>query len=120
MVRFFEQRIAALGAAGIARERLVLDPGMGLFLGSHPDASFTVLRRIADLKRAFDLPVLISVSRKSFLRKLVGRDVANIGPATLAAELFAIRQGADYIRTHDPAALKDALAVFRALDGNKT
>jgi dihydropteroate synthase type 2 len=119
MVRFFEQRIAALGAAGIARERLVLDPGMGLFLGSHPDASFAVLRRIADLKNAFSLPVLISVSRKSFLRKLVGRAMPDIGPATLAAELYAVRQGTDYIRTHDPAALKDALAVLRVLDGNK-
>jgi dihydropteroate synthase type 2 len=117
--RFFEQRIVALTQAGIARERIILDPGMGLFLGSHPDASFTVLRRIPDLKRAFDLPVLISVSRKSFLRKLVGREVPDIGPATLAAELFAVRQGANLIRTHDPRALRDALAVFRALEGNK-
>ncbi len=117
--RFFEQRIAALGAAGVAGERIVLDPGMGLFLGSHPDASFTVLRQLGELKRRFALPVLISVSRKSFLRKLVGREVPDIGPATLAAELHAVGQGADYIRTHDPRALKDALAVFRALDGNK-
>ena len=92
---------------------------MGLFLGSHPDASFAVLRRIADLKSAFALPVLISVSRKSFLRKLVGRAVPDIGPATLAAELYAVRQGADFIRTHDPAALRDALAVSRVLEGNK-
>jgi dihydropteroate synthase type 2 len=91
---------------------------MGLFLGSHPDASFTVLRRIADLKRAFLLPVLISVSRKSFLRRLVDRGVVEIGPATLAAELFAVRQGADYIRTHDPKALKDLLLVLETL-GNK-
>lgn len=118
ILRFFEGRIAALEAAGVARDRLILDPGMGLFLGSHRDASFTVLRRIADLKRAFALPVLISVSRKSFLRRLVNKEVAEIGPATLAAELHAVRQGADYVRTHDPGALKDALAVFRALDGN--
>lgn len=117
--RFFEQRIAALTQAGVARTRIILDPGMGLFLGSHPDASFTVLRQIRDLKRRFALPVLISVSRKSFLRKLVGREVPDIGAATLAAELYAVRQGADLIRTHDPAALKDALAVFRALEGNK-
>lgn len=116
---FFEQRIAALTNAGIARERIVLDPGMGLFLGSHPDASFTVLRQIGDLKKRFGLLVLISVSRKSFLRKLVGREVPDIGPATLAAELYAVRQGADMIRTHDPRALRDALAVFRALEGNK-
>ena len=112
---FFEHRIGALTAAGIARERIVLDPGMGLFLGSHPDASFAVLRRIADLKRAFSLPVLISVSRKSFLRRLVDRGVAEIGPATLGAELYAIRQGADYVRTHDPRALKDLLRVLETL-----
>ena len=104
---------------GLGRRQIILDPGMGLFLGSHPDASFTVLRQIGDLKRRFALPVLISVSRKSFLRKLVGRDVPDIGPATLAAELFAVRQGADLIRTHDPRALRDALAVFRALESNK-
>jgi dihydropteroate synthase type 2 len=117
--RFFERRIGDLAQAGVARERIILDPGMGLFLGSHPDASFTVLRHIAGLKAAFALQVLISVSRKSFLRKLVGREVVDIAPATLAAELYAVRQGADHIRTHDPRALKDALAVFRALDGNK-
>jgi dihydropteroate synthase type 2 len=117
--QFFQQRIAVLSDAGVTRERIILDPGMGLFLGSHPDASFTVLRRIADLKRALGLPVLISVSRKSFLRKLVGREVPDIGPATLAAELYAVQQGADFIRTHDPRALRDALAVFRALEGNK-
>lgn len=115
--RFFEVRIAALAQAGVARERLILDPGMGLFLGSDPDASFTVLRRIADLKAAFGLPVLVSVSRKSFLRRLVGRAVSDIGPATLAAELYAAGQGADFIRTHEPAALKDALRVWGAVAG---
>jgi dihydropteroate synthase type 2 len=116
---FFEQRIAALTEADVARERIVVDPGMGLFLGSHPDASFTVLRQLGELKRRFALPILISVSRKSFLRKLVGREVPDIGPATLAAEIHAVGQGADYIRTHDPRSVKDALAVFGALDGNK-
>ncbi len=118
MSRFFEDRIAALTGAGVSADRLVLDPGMGLFLGSHPDASFAVLRRIADLKREFGRAVLISVSRKSFLRNLVGRGVAEIGPATLAAELFAVRQGADYIRTHAPGALKDALKVLETLGNN--
>ena len=114
---FFEARIAALVKAGIARDRLILDPGMGFFLGANPQASLTMLRRLAELKAAFGLPVLVSVSRKSFLRALVGRPPAAAGAASLAAELFAARQGADYIRTHDPAALKDALAVGKALDG---
>ncbi|MGA9796720.1 MAG: dihydropteroate synthase [Rhizomicrobium sp.] len=114
---FFEPRIAALAAAGIARDRLVLDPGMGFFLGANPKASLTILKQLPALRSAFGLPILVSVSRKSFLRKITGRAAQQSGPATLAAELFAVRQGADYIRTHDPAALKDALAVAKALDG---
>jgi dihydropteroate synthase type 2 len=116
--RFFENRIAALTKAGIARERIVVDPGMGFFLGTNPETSFTVLRSIRELKEAFGLPVLISVSRKAFLRTITGRDPDSAGPASLAAELFAAEQGADYIRTHDPAALRDALNVWQAAAGN--
>jgi dihydropteroate synthase type 2 len=61
------------------------------------------------------LPVLISVSRKSFLRRLTGRGPQEAGAASLAAEIFAVQQGADYIRTHEPAPLNDALAVWQAL-----
>jgi dihydropteroate synthase type 2 len=117
---FFEDRVAALEKAGVARARLILDPGMGFFLGSDPETSFVVLRRLQDLKRAFSLPVLISVSRKSFLRRITGRDAAKVGYATLAAELFAVFQGADYIRTHDPAALSDGLAVWKAATSRNT
>jgi dihydropteroate synthase type 2 len=116
---FFGARVAALTKAGIGRERLILDPGMGFFLGSDPEASFTVLRALADLKREFDLPLLVSVSRKSFLRRITGREPSEAAAASLAAELFAAVQGADYIRTHDPKALRDGLAVWRALGGNK-
>jgi dihydropteroate synthase type 2 len=113
---FFARRVEQLERAGIARERLVLDPGMGFFLSSRADASVHVLARIGRLKRAFGLPVMVSVSRKSFLAALTGRtDPAERGPATLAAELYAAAHGADYIRTHDPAALRDALAVAEAL-----
>jgi dihydropteroate synthase len=119
ILEFFEARLGALTAAGVARERLIVDPGMGMFLGRHPEASYEVLRRIGELKQAFDLPVLISVSRKSFLRG--GRPAGEAGPATLAGELFACRAGADYIRTHDPAALASGLMVWNAiLTGHKT
>ncbi|HEX6441413.1 MAG TPA: dihydropteroate synthase, partial [Stellaceae bacterium] len=63
---FFAERIPRLQQAGIARERLILDPGMGLFLSSRPEASLRVLRGLPELKRAFGLPILVSVSRKSF------------------------------------------------------
>jgi dihydropteroate synthase type 2 len=114
---FFDRRIADLMGAGIARDRLILDPGMGFFLGTVSEASYAVLRAIPALRAAFSLPVLVSVSRKSFLRKLTGRALDGVGAATLAAELFAAERGADYIRTHDPGALKDGMIVRRALAG---
>lgn len=109
---FFSQRIAVLETAGVARDRLILDPGMGMFLSRRPEASFEMLARLAELKQVFGLPLLIGVSRKSFLRK--GRPPGEAGPATLAAELFATSLGADYIRTHNVAALADGLAVWAA------
>ena len=113
---FFAERVPRLERAGIARERLILDPGMGFFLSSRPEASLQVLTGIGRLKRAFGLPVLVSVSRKSFLAALTGQDdPAKLGPASLAAELFAAARDVDFIRTHDPAALRDGLRVMEAL-----
>jgi dihydropteroate synthase type 2 len=113
---FFGERLAALERGGIARERLILDPGMGFFLSKRPEASLRVLTRLDRLKRDFGLPVLVSVSRKSFLRAITGRASAlETGAATLAAEIYAAEMGADYIRTHDPGALADALKVLAAL-----
>lgn len=115
MFAFFDERIAALKRAGIARARLVLDPGMGFFLGTNPETSLEVLRRLPELKGRYGLPVLVSVSRKSFIRAIAGRGVHEAGAATLAAELFAAAQGADFIRTHEPRPLRDALSVVAAL-----
>ncbi|HHM0837197.1 TPA: dihydropteroate synthase, partial [Klebsiella pneumoniae] len=109
--------IAALTGAGIKRNRLVLDPGMGFFLGAAPETSLSVLARFDELRLRFDLPVLLllSVSRKSFLRALTGRGPGDVGAATLAAELAAAAGGADFIRTHEPRPLRDGLAVLAAL-----
>jgi dihydropteroate synthase type 2 len=116
VIRFFDARIAALTGAGIARDRLILDPGMGQFVGADPENSLILLRRLPELKARYGLPILISVSRKGFLRKLTGQPIDRIGPATLAAELFAAAQGADMIRTHDVAALRDAVKVLKNLE----
>ncbi len=112
---FFARRVDELTAGGIARSRLVLDPGMGFFLSSNPEASLRMLRDIPKLKARFALPVMIGVSRKSFLKAMLNRATDALGPASLAAELFAAFQGADMIRTHESQPLKDALAVFSAL-----
>lgn len=113
--RFFAGRVKDLRAAGISTEQLILDPGLGYFLGSTPGPSLLVLARLRELAARFGIPILICPSRKSFLRAIVEREVSQVGAATLAAEMFAASQGADYIRTHDVASLRDALAVLSAL-----
>ncbi len=112
---FFEDRIQALVRAGISRERLILDPGMGFFLGSNPEASITALNHLSYWKEKFQLPLLVSVSRKSFLGVITNRPVDQRGPSTLSAELYAALQGVDFIRTHDTAALHDALLIQESL-----
>ncbi len=117
---FFDRRLAALTGAGIAPERLILDPGMGFFLGTDPRTSLTVLERLPELAAAFGLPLLVSVSRKSFLQALAGASQgAGLEEATVASEMFAIAQGADYIRTHAPAPLRDGMAVLEAMEKDR-
>ena len=115
VVRFFDARIDALTGAGIARERLILDPGMGQFVGTDPENSLILLGRLPELKARYGLALLVSLSRKGFLRKLVNRPVLEAGAASLAAEIFASANGADYIRTHAPGALRDGLKVLKAI-----
>ncbi|MCA4874930.1 dihydropteroate synthase [Escherichia coli] len=78
-------------------------------------AKLVVMHSVQDGQARFDLPVLLSVSRKSFLRALTGRGPGDVGAATLAAELAAAAGGADFIRTHEPRPLRDGLAVLAAL-----
>jgi dihydropteroate synthase type 2 len=118
--RFFDARVPELLSAGIGAERIVIDPGMGFFLGDDPECSLRVLRGIPELKIRYGLAVMLSVSRKSFLRKLARCSAAESGAATLTAEIFASMQGADIIRTHDVRALRQGLHVLNALDDRST
>ena len=119
ILRFFEQRIATLTKAGIDRQRLIIDPGMGFFLGSNPEASLAVLRHLERL-HTLDVPILVSTSRKSFIGAVLGgqntpRSVRERGAGTLATEIWAAQRGVAYIRTHDVHALRDALTVLDAI-----
>ncbi|MBM3990608.1 MAG: dihydropteroate synthase [Planctomycetes bacterium] len=116
LLAFFEERIAACERAGVARSRLLLDPGMGFFLSRDPRPSFEVLRRVGEL-RGLGLPLCVGVSRKSFLGARPARDVGERGPSTLAAELWCAEQGVEWIRTHDVRALADALATRASIRG---
>jgi dihydropteroate synthase type 2 len=110
IIRFFEDRLAVLERAGIARQRMIVDPGMGFFLGSNPSASFAALA--GSTHEVHRLPLLVRVPQSS--AHIAGRcDATQAGPATLAAEIYAALRGADFIRTHDVAALADAMKILR-------
>ena len=113
--QFFSTRLAQLKQSGVASDRIVIDPGMGFFLSSDPDVSIAVLKQLPSLREEFACRLFISVSRKSFLRQIAQVEVSESLAATLAAELFCAKNGADYIRTHDVAALCSALHVQQAL-----
>ncbi len=115
MIEFFEIRLEEMMQGGIAKHRFILDPGMGFFLGLDPQNSVYMLLKLKQLQAYFGLPLMVSVSRKSFIGAITGSDVSRRGPASLIAELFAWQQGVQYIRTHDVAALRDACLIWSQL-----
>ena len=114
---FLEERVIAARAAGIADDRLVLDPGFGF--GKTLAHNLELLRRQPEL-RVDDLPLLAGLSRKSMLGTMTGREVGQRMPASIAAALLAAQRGARILRVHDVAETRDALAVWQALEGMQT
>ena len=113
---FLALRVKAAEAAGIARARIVIDPGFGFGKRiEHNVALFRDLARILDL----GLPVLVGVSRKSMLGEITGRPVGGRIHASVAAALLAAQAGAHVLRVHDVAATRDALTVWQALSADE-
>ncbi len=108
---FLEERMAAAIAAGVAEERISLDPGIGF--GKTLEHNLELLRRMDELA-ALGRPVVVGTSRKSFLGRLTGRDVTERVHATVATSVIAFERGARVFRVHDVAATADALAVAAA------
>lgn len=109
---FLKARVAAMEAAGVARERICIDPGIGF--GKNLEHNLSLLRNIGRLK-AIGVPVLIGVSRKSLLGKISGLEVYDRVQVSAVAAVLAVRQGAAIVRVHDVKATKDALAVYNAV-----
>jgi dihydropteroate synthase len=105
-------RVDACEAAGIDRTRLVLDPGFGF--GKSVAHNLALLRGLPELAK-LGLPLLVGLSRKSLIGKLIGRDVDQRLSASLGLAMLAIERGARIIRTHDVAQTWDALAMYTAL-----
>ncbi len=111
---FLAERISAAVAAGVPRERIVVDPGIGF--GKRLEHNLALLAGV-DVLASLGRPVLVGPSRKRFIGELTGRAApAERVAGTVAACLSARRRGATIFRVHDVRALVDALAVSEAID----
>ncbi len=110
---FLEAAATRALAAGIARARIVVDPGIGF--GKTVDHNLTLLRRLSEL-RDLGYPVLVGTSRKAFLGKVTGKDAGHRAVATAATVAIVAAMGsADIVRVHDVAEATDAAAVGDAV-----
>ena len=118
VLAFLEERVAFAVEHGVREERICVDPGIGF--GKTPDQNLELLRRLDELK-ALGRPVLVGVSRKSTLGKVLGdANAARAGSAaSLAAAVAAYDRGATMIRAHDVAETVEALAVAAAVERGK-
>lgn len=109
---FLYERIAAAEAAGIARERIVADPGFGF--GKTLAHNLDLLRSL-EAFRALGVPLLAGLSRKSMLGAITGREVDDRVAASVAAALLAVQRGASIVRAHDVRETVDVLKVWQAI-----
>ena len=110
---YLVDRMGAVLAHGIARERVILDPGFGF--GKRLEHNLVLLRELEQIT-ALGLPVLSGWSRKSSLGLITGKPANDRLAASLAAAILSVRHGANIVRVHDVAATRDALAVVQAVE----
>jgi dihydropteroate synthase len=112
---FFERSLAIAAHAGIRRDHILLDPGIGF--GKTPEQSMTAIARLDRLK-AFGLPLLVGASRKRFIDAVVPAPPDRRLGGSIAAHILAVERGAAFIRTHDVAATVQALRIMAAIEAN--
>lgn len=111
---YLNARVKACEAVGIARERLALDPGIGF--GKTVDHNLQILKHL-HLYEQLGLPVLLGVSRKSFIGKVANEpDAKKRLPGSIAAALSGITRGVKILRIHDVVETKQALDIWAAID----
>jgi dihydropteroate synthase len=108
---FLKNRIEAAQAAGIARERIVVDPGFGF--GKTLEHNLTLLRHLSAFV-SMKVPVLAGWSRKSSLGKMTGRPAGDRLPASLAMALLSLQAGATILRVHDVKETRDIVGIWQA------
>ncbi len=111
--QFLAGRLASLEAAGVGRERVVIDPGFGF--GKTPEQNYALLRSLESIV-ALGQPVLAGLSRKSMLGHVTGRSPAAREAASVAAALAAVAHGARLVRVHDVGMTVDALKIWEMVE----
>jgi dihydropteroate synthase len=115
--RFFDRSLALAAKAGIPKDVIILDPGIGF--GKTSRQNVEAVARIPDLKD-YGLPILVGTSRKAFLGSLTGDGIEATLIGTVAANLVAAAAGASIFRVHDVAEHVAALRIFHSMHGNIT
>lgn len=119
VARYLKTRSETCVAAGIAPQRITLDPGFGSGFGKNLQHNIALMRHLPELMAETGLPLLIGVSRKSTIGELTGEtDAAARVHGSVAAALAAVARGAKIVRVHDVKATADALKVWEALGIN--
>jgi dihydropteroate synthase len=113
VIDFFSRSLEIAARAGIARECIVLDPGIGF--GKTPEQSITCIARLAEFKR-FGLPLLVGASRKRFISTVTPSTPDERIGGSISAHLLAVEKGAVIIRAHDVAETVQALRVAAAIE----
>jgi dihydropteroate synthase len=112
VTEFLAARVRACVAAGLAEDSIIVDPGFGF--GKAPRHNIELLANLRQL-RSLGRPILVGLSRKSTLGELTGRDVGERMPASIAAAVIAVVEGAQIVRVHDVRETIDALRVAAAV-----
>ena len=112
VLAFFEVQTKALAAAGVDRQSIVIDPGLGF--GKRPEHNTEILRRLADFRR-LGYPILVGASGKSFLGGSGGGEESDRLETSVAAAVLAVQKGADVVRVHDVAATAKAVRIADAV-----
>jgi dihydropteroate synthase len=113
VLAFFARSLEIAGSAGIARDKIILDPGIGF--GKTPEQSIACIARLAEFKR-FGLPLLVGASRKRFINSITPSAPDDRIGGSIASHLKAVQNGAAIIRAHDVAETVQALRVAAAIE----
>ena len=113
---FFARSLEIADKAGISRDNIVLDPGIGF--GKTPEQSMTALARLDELG-VFGLPLLVGASRKRFISTVTPSEPHQRLGGSIAAHLMAAKGGARIIRTHDVSETVQALRVAAAIEDKR-